>query len=66
MGKYAVTATRFDHSYEDDAWVIPLERKTQATKAVNDELQAPKAYGFTQDESNASLVATVGNDDEFW
>jgi hypothetical protein len=35
------------HSLEHDTWVVPHGRKTQATKAVGGELQAPKADGFT-------------------
>jgi hypothetical protein len=32
---------------------------------IGDELQAPKADGFAKGKSNAGLMLTVGNDDEF-
>jgi hypothetical protein len=42
-----------------------VRRKTRATKAVGDELQAPKRKDFTKSESNASLVVTTGDDGGF-
>jgi hypothetical protein len=54
-----------NHSYEYGAQVIPLGKKTRVTETVGDELRAPKADGFTQDESNASLVVAVGNNGGF-
>jgi hypothetical protein len=49
------------HSHEDG-----LGRKTRVTEAVDDELQAPKADGFTEGESNVGLVVVAGDGDEFW
>jgi hypothetical protein len=37
-----------NHSYEYGDSVIPLGRKTQATEAIGDELQAPKPDGFAR------------------
>jgi hypothetical protein len=49
------------HSYEYDALVYPLGRKTQATEAVGDELQATEANGFTRSEANAGRIVAIGN-----
>jgi hypothetical protein len=53
-----------NHSHKYGTSVIPLKRKAQATKAVGDELQAPKMNSFTKGEATACLMFVGGGNGE--
>jgi hypothetical protein len=53
-------------SHKNSAWVASLAREAQAAEAVDDELKASKANGFTKVEATARQVFTVGGDGKHW
>jgi hypothetical protein len=54
-------------AHEGGTWVAPPGGEAQAAEVVNDELEVPKANGFTEGESTTHQTFTIDSDgDHRW
>jgi hypothetical protein len=51
-------------AHEGSIWTIPPGREAQATKAVGDELEAPKANGLNKGEATTRQAFNISSDGE--